>query len=141
MLRNSVLAATAAAALLSSGAAHAQEAEVFIDEVGCGVFDADGMLHIITPPGVFPYDGDAVVQKVLTGNGSAKITCNGTLPESAFLPGDFGSSNRAVILGGPDNGVCNIGFGGGSFVATDDWHNVVTKSGRVTLTCHINVNL
>ncbi len=122
--------AIAAAAVLSTGSANAQ-ATVLIDATTCGVVDAVGAPNSISPPAL---GGDAVIQQVLTDNGNSKITCNGTLT-SGTLPGDAGLPNRAVIFSGPDDGSCSTGFG-----STNDWHLVVTKSGRVALTCHVNIN-
>ena len=61
----------------------------------------------------------------MTPSGNSKITCSGTLPEEAILPGA-----KAVVT---SDFLCNTNFG-----QTTDSHNVVTKSGRVTLTCYIN---
>lgn len=116
------LTAIATVAMLSAGAAWAEGADVNIDETLCGVLDANGAGWFIFPPAL---GGDAVVQSVSTPSGNSKVTCNGTLPAGAALP-----DNRAVVL---SDGLCSTGFG-----ITDDFHLVVTKSGRVSLTCHIN---
>ena len=66
-----------------------------------------------------------MVQAVMTPSGNSKITCSGTLPDGAAVPGA-----GAVVT---SDFSCNTMFG-----VTFDTHNVVAKSGRVTLTCHIN---
>ena len=117
--------AIAWAVFLHSGSAFAQ-ADVSIDETGCGVLDAAGVIHLILPPSL---GGDAVVQSVLTPSGNSRITCNGTLPVAATLPAKGADVTRfddIAIL-------CSTGHG-----TTGKWQNVVTKSGRVSLTCHIN---
>ena len=115
--------AIAAAALLNSGSANAQA--LVIDDLSCKLFDSAMAVHTIFPPAL---GGDAVVQRVMTPSGNSKITCSGRLPAGAATP-----PNRAAIFSGPDDGNCGTGFG-----VTDDWHEVVTKSGRAVLTCHLN---
>ena len=133
--------AIAAAALLGSGSAHAQGADVRIDETGCRVFDAGGVnLFDINIPFL---GGDAVVQAVMTPSGNSKITCAGTLPDIAVLPGEEDPAtmktlpNRAVIK---TNFLCTTTFldMAGKILLTEDSFQVVTKSGRVKLTCFIH---
>jgi hypothetical protein len=116
-----LIVAIAGAVLLYSGAAHAQ-AMVLIDAGACGVLDAAGDTQIITPP-------DAVVHAVSTPSGNVKLTCSGELPLGSTLP-----SQGAVMFTFNDIAIlCGTFFG-----STDDWHNVVAPSGRVTLSCFIN---
>jgi hypothetical protein len=118
--------AAVAMTLFTAGSALAQ-ATVEINEDSCAVLDDQGKDWTIYPPAL---GGDAVVQAVLTPSGNSKITCNGTLPASAALP-----DRGATVYTFDDLRVnCDTGFG----EATDDWINVVTRSGRVSLTCHIN---
>ena len=112
------------AVILHSGSALAQ-AVVLIDATECGVSDADFNGHTIFPP----FLGNAVVHTVVTPSGNTKVTCSGTLPAEAVLP-----TKGAVVITIEDIGVfCNTLLG-----PTDDWQNVVTKSGRVSLSCHLN---
>jgi len=107
--------------LLYSGSALAQ-AEVQIDETGCFVIDGDGNGDLIDATAL---GGDAVIRAVMTPSGNSKITCNGTAAPA---------QGRAQISDNESTGfLCNTSFG-----LTADWHNVVTKSGRVSLTCYIN---
>lgn len=114
--------AVATAAVLSAGSANAQGATVFIDEdIGaCSVFDGAGGLVLLTAA-----DG-AVLQAVLTPSGNIKLTCNGKIA--------VGAPQRAVFYSSDDLGIpCGTIFG-----PADEWQEVVTKSGRVSLTCHFN---
>lgn len=113
--------AAASVVLLYSGSAFSA-AEVRIDKTACGVLDADGRGQRLDP-------GNAVIHQVKAENGNSKITCSGKLPAGAALP-DKGSANFSPKT--HPNIRCGTGFG-----ATQDWHNVVTKSGQVTLTCHV----
>ena len=77
-----------------------------------------------------PDGGKAVTQAVISANGNVKLTCNG------ILPPEYAAPDRAVMFSGDDTfGACSTLLG-----HTFDWQNVVTKSGRVSLTCHLNIN-
>jgi hypothetical protein len=123
-----LLVSVAAAATLYAGAAFAQaevSAEVSIDEISCSVFDGNGDIKEINNPAI---GGDAMVQAVLTPSGNSKISCSGSLPLDAAP-----ALGRAVVWDFESTGImCSTTYG-----LTTDWHNVVTKSGRVTLTCHV----
>lgn len=130
-----VAIAMATAALLNTSSASAQEgATVFIDfQHGCFFRNANGVgFELVLPP-------EAVVQAVLTPSGDQKFTCTAVL--SAGTP-----NNRAVMFSGDDgdNVLCGIPNtnppdpGDVMGTTTDDWHQVVTKTGRASLTCHIN---
>ncbi|MCH8166515.1 MAG: hypothetical protein IIC03_01080 [Proteobacteria bacterium] len=139
--------AIAAAAVLSSGSANAfhvfpDTAAVFIDtdlDPGCGVFDGEGHPKFLVAGGM---PGDAVLQAVITPSGNVKLTCNGDIrlavehPNFPEFPGPgVPAPGRAVMFSGDDFDelLCGTAFG-----HTDDWQNVVTRSGRVSLTCVIN---
>lgn len=130
--------AIAAAALLSSGSALATEhvdppAVVMIDGVVCVVFDRAGNIFVLDPPP----DGDAVAQTVVTPSGNLKATCAGTIPADEFpiLP------TRGADVFTTDDNPFEVGlecFVNPIGLQTVDWHMVVTKSGKVSLSCHDN---
>jgi len=146
------LSIIAIAAIVSAGGAWAEGATVSIgiEEIACFVPDAAydssmtpgqnfaaGHVHELTPRAL---GGTAVIQAVITPGGNFKYTCSGKLPPNATP-----SAKGATVYTGEDLGVtCDVADpalvddGGGPF--TLDWHAVVTKSGRVSISCHINGN-
>lgn len=128
-MKKTLMALTAAGAMAVATSAFGQA--VVVDDAACVVLDAAGDVHGLTAKAL---GGDAVVQAVMTGSDNVKYTCNGTLPEVATLPGDDGLPNRAVLWDFDSTGAtCGTSFG-----PTEDWHMVVTKGGKVNLTCYIN---
>lgn len=117
------MAMAAAGAMAVSTSAFGQT--VVVNAGSCDVLDAEGSEVTIVDAGG---GGDAVVQGVFTESGNQKVTCNGTLPSGA-LP-----ERGAVLLDFESTGrECQTFVG-----STTDWHQVVTSSGRVALTCHVN---
>lgn len=130
-MKKTLMAMAAAGAMAVATSAFGQA--VVVDDVQCGFLDAAGVGHAVFPKAL---GGDAVMQAVLTDSGNSKFTCSGTLPDEATLPGDPGYPNRAVLwdFDSTNGGLCNTNYGN-----TEDWHMVVTKSGKATVTCHLNV--
>ena len=81
------------------------------------------------PYSVFATDSHIVASN--DKNGNSKLTCHATLPADATPP------TKAVIMTNKNYPAisCHTGFG-----TTDDWKAVITPSGNVKLTCHINPN-
>ena len=63
-------------------------------------------------------------------SGNVTVHCHGKLPDGAALP-----ESKAVLLDNESTDkLCSLGDG----TFSPDWHNVVTKSGRTNLSCHLN---
>lgn len=131
-----VAIAVATAAVLSSGSANAQAAgaEVTIDQLFCGVL-VNVVNNVVTgvlifPPGHPEEDGDAVVQTVITPSGNLKATCSGSI---VGLTTDLPDKGARTFTFDNTGLLCRVNPIG---LLTEDWHQVVTKSGRVALTCH-----
>ena len=134
--------AIAAAALLSSSSGYADEHVDPPAQVGIGVTclvllanppQSGADVFEIMPPAM---GGDAVTNAVVTPNGNVKLTCNGTLSTDALA---LVAPTRAVLFSSddPDAGDCmSPGFG-----SMEEWYQVITPSGKVSLTCHSNGQL
>jgi predicted small secreted protein len=100
--------------LISWKTASNTEGAVHINDFGCGVFDGNGNIVLVT--------GDVVI----TPSGKTNFKCKGS-----GVPNSTGS---AVIWNFENKGVlCNT-FSG----ATEDWQEVVSTSGNVTLICKVH---
>lgn len=101
---------------LASGLALAEPADVFIDEGGCGLLNEDNV----------PVDnGDLVSISANSANGNATITCSIDLPRT--------TTGRSVVFN-YDNTDRLCRMTGGN--RTEDWHQVISASGKAKLTCH-----
>ncbi len=108
---------------LGALSASAQGPAVVIKDGLCLVPDENGNPTVFTTESHAVYSNDK--------NKNSKITCHAKLPAGATPPKKtlhWDSSNTNIIG-------CSTGFG-----FTQDWKAVVTPSGNVKLTCHINPN-
>jgi len=96
-----------------SGLAFAERAEVFIDADGCGLLTETGFMA-----------GDLHQVTANSSNGNIKLTCSQDL--------DPTSTGRSIIYSFDNTGV--ICFAG--LASTEDWHQVISRSGKAKLTCH-----
>ncbi len=88
----------------------------------------DGLCGVIGPNGEFFTTQDSHIVISNDKNGNRKITCHGT------LPGYINPPTKAVHWDYESLGkLCNIGSG-----STENWKAVITPSGKVMLSCHIN---
>jgi len=70
--------------------------------------------------------------KVITPskNYNKNVSCHGDLPEGMVSPAN------AVVLDYNNTGLeCSVNFNG-AFYSTTQWHETITPSGNVSLTCH-----
>jgi|GEM_PF-4917941 len=89
-------------------------ASVHINDFSCGVLDGNGGFALAT--------GDIVI----TSSGNGNMKCKAT--------GVGNSTGSAVIWNNANTGLlCGTAAG-----VTDDWHNVVSASGNVTLQCKVH---
>jgi len=112
---------------LLPGLAAAQNAAVIVKDTDCVVLDVDGT----TPFAVH----DSVKVTTKSANNNRNVSCHGDLadrmdptlppPPSALT---FDSKNTG-------GGLCCSDFNGIS-LSTSNWHETITPSGNVTLTCH-----
>lgn len=117
---------TVVALVMVPALAGAQQEEVCpapglaIDQLGCFVLNPDGVscafidrLHVV---------------ETHSANSNINITCHGYLDNVGLT--------RAEVFHGKDNPLkCKIVLSGGA-LCTSNWHEVITPSGNVTLTCH-----
>lgn len=104
---------------LAAGVVMAEPADVvFIDEGGCGLLNDDGI----------PVAGEGHEVSANSSNGNVKLTCSINLEPT--------STGRSVIYNYDTTGIL-CGTSGGS---TDDWHEVISRSGQAKLTCHFKTN-
>lgn len=97
-----------------------------IDAAGCNVFNTGGLT-------LFRIDRSHTVITD-SSNDNINISCHGDLPDVALAP------PRAEVFQGRDYQIqCSIVVNGQSF-CTSNWHEVITPSGNVTLTCHFKGN-
>ncbi|MCK5235088.1 MAG: hypothetical protein KAJ88_04545 [Candidatus Aenigmarchaeota archaeon] len=102
-----------------------------IKDNGCNVPDANGNLF-------FTPDSHIVISN--DKNGNSKITCHSQLTDPETYPKKAVHWDYESYLEAHPNipnilGECGTGAG-----LTKDWKAVVTPSGKVMLTCHINPN-
>ena len=105
-----------AVALVSWRSQTAKDPAVHINDFGCAVFDGNGVLTFV------PASGNAVI----TSSGNSKITC-----KASDLPN---STGQAVKWNFDNTGLPCGTFSG----LTDDWQNIVSASGQVTLQCRLH---
>ena len=117
---------------LLPGLAAAQNGAVVIKDTECTVLDVDGVSTFTVPDGV----------KVTTksSNNNLNVSCHGDLsdrinPTSPLPP----SSALTFDNQKPGGVVCCADFNG-STLYTTNWHETITPSGNVTLTCHFKGN-
>ncbi len=78
------------------------------------LFDVYGSVKVITP----------------SKNYNMNVSCHGDLPDGMDSPAN------AVVLGFDNTGLnCCVNFDGAWF-STAEWHETITPSGNVSLTCH-----
>lgn len=88
----------------------------------CSLFDPGG--------GVVLADSD---QFVITKNGDVKLTCKKEF-DTSVPPFNI---DKAIHFDTSNTGFpCFLPDGGGGFVPTLNWKEVISKNGQATLTCH-----
>ncbi|MGH7948123.1 MAG: hypothetical protein ACREQF_02735 [Candidatus Binataceae bacterium] len=123
MKRNSrifaVLVAALAFMVIVPSFGFADPAIVIKDDV-CGMLDSDGNLTVLTEDSI----------KV----GTFSNNCNATL--SCKTKGVTNTTGKAVHWDFDSAGSlpCNTGFG-----VTEQWHEIISKSGVAHLICHVNM--
>jgi hypothetical protein len=102
-----------------------------IDAAGCNVFNTDGLT-------LFRIDRSHTVITD-SSNDNINISCHGDLPDVALAPpkAEVFQGRDYQILGIPVQ--CSIVVNDQLF-CTSNWHEVITPSGNVTLTCHFKGN-
>lgn len=101
----------------------AQSQAVVIKDTSCNVLDPS-----LTPFTVFDTIKVITPSKNLTKN----VSCHGDLPDGAVAP------PNAVVLDFDNTQIkCCVNFDGNWF-STTNWHETITPSGNVSLTCHFN---
>jgi hypothetical protein len=101
--------------------AEAQSGAVVIKDTSCTVLDPNLQSFVV-------YD----TVKVLTPsrNFNKNVSCHGDLPADIIPP------EKAVVLDYETTGLmCCVTFDS-HFFSTDKWHETITPSGNVSLTCH-----
>ena len=99
--------------------AHAQA--VVIKDTSCTVLDTD-----LQPFDVF----DTVKVITPSKNNNKNVSCHGDLPDQMDSPA------KAVVLDFDNTNLkCCVNFDGNWF-STTQWHETITPSGNVSLTCH-----
>lgn len=107
--------------LLSIGSALAEPALVIGIE-GCTLLDGNGNIEVAV--------GSGITVSANSSNGNVMHTCSATV-----TPPDSG---RSAIFNVDNTGYpCGLDDGfGGNVAVTDDWHQVVSKSGKAKMVCH-----
>ncbi len=118
-MKKALLALVTLATFGLSAQAFATQAVVITDE-SCGMLNGDGGFIVTTD-----------TKRVATGspNGNTMFQCKTQLPDH-----DGGAYNFNFET---NNIPCGIMTQTG-FVATNDWHQVISSSGQATLTCKYN---
>jgi hypothetical protein len=107
---------------LSPVVADAQDGAVVIKDTSCMVLDVDA----INTFDVY----DTVKVTTPSRNNNRNVSCHGDLPDGSILP------DNAVVYNFMSTGwKCCVNFDG-VWLATENWHEVITPSGNVSLTCH-----
>ncbi len=108
--------------------ANAQNGAVVIKDTACTVLDLDSQTTFEVL--------NTVKVSTPSRNGNRNVSCHGDLSDR---PIDFppeGAPSQAVTFDFEDTGFkCCVNFDG-VWVSTDKWHEVITPSGNVSLTCH-----
>lgn len=99
--------------VFAMGLAFANPAEVTIEEDGCVMFSEFGFVT-----------GDLHQVEVKSANGNIHVSCSADL--------DPTSTGRSVIFNFDNTGIECGALGN----PTDDWHQVISRSGQAKLTCH-----
>lgn len=111
-----VLAGVAAMIGVKQVQAASANAAIVVNDIGCSMLDGNGNPVLVTESHV-----------VSTSSGNSMITCKGDVAPST-------SAKRAVHYDySTTPTLCSTTFG-----MTDDWHLVVTPSGKATLVCHVH---
>jgi hypothetical protein len=106
--------AVCAVYLLAMGSVFADTAEVTIEMDGCLMYDED--LVVVS--------GDVHQVATSSENGNIKVSCSTDLEPT--------STGRSVIYNFDNTGSLCGAMGS----PTDDWHQVISRSGKAKLTCH-----
>ncbi|NOQ37255.1 hypothetical protein GQ472_00065 [archaeon] len=124
MKKTTVLVSLLAVLVLGISMTFANGPAVVQKDINCNLVNATG--------GIFfaPASGHNVFTD--SKNGNSKITCHATLPANQVPP------PKAMVMTNKDYPtlMCWTGYG----PLTTDWKAIVTPSGNVKLTCHINPN-
>lgn len=96
--------------------AASDNAAIVINDIGCGLLDGDGNFAFTTNSHV-----------VSTNSGNSMITCKADVAPSTTANGAVHHDYASTGL------LCSTTFG-----VTDDWHEVVTPSGKASLVCHVH---
>ncbi len=114
----------AGAALLAVGFASGANAAaaLVITDVACGVLDGNGNVFVTS-------DSHAVNANNANGNGKISCKAKGAANPTGKAVRFYGPARNNANSGLPCN-IPNLG-------STGDWTNIVSASGRVTLTCHL----
>ena len=105
--------AMCAVCLLAMGSAFAEPAEVTIEVDGCGLLTESGFAS-----------GDVHQVATSSANGNIKVSCSTDLEPT--------STGRSIIYNYDNTGMLCTALGN----PTDDWHQVISRSGKAKLTCH-----
>jgi hypothetical protein len=112
--------------------ANAQNGAVVIKDTACTVLDLDSKTTFEVL--------NTVKVSTPSRNNNRNVSCHGDLsdrPEN--LPPEF-PPLQAVTFDFEDTGFkCCVNFDG-VWVSTDKWHEVITPSGNISLTCHFKDN-
>ncbi len=101
--------------LLTSGSVLADPAEVTIEDDLCSMLGES--------EGVF-VQGDLHQVEASSANGNIKVSCSQDLEPT--------TTGRSVIFNFDNTGIMCTAMGN----PTDDWHQVISRSGKAKLTCH-----
>ena len=104
--------------------AEAQNRAVVIKDTSCTVLDLDGLSTFDV--------SNTIKVSTPSRNCNRNVSCHGDLSDgSSYLPPDQG-----VVFNYENSGwECRVNFDG-VWMPTLNWHQVITPSGQVTLTCH-----
>lgn len=105
--------AVCAVYLLAMGSVFADPAEVTIEVDGCWMFQEGGYVQ-----------GDVHQVATSSANGNIKVSCSTDLEPT--------STGRSVIYNYDNTNALCTALGN----PTDDWHQVISRSGKAKLTCH-----